>query len=202
MKIKICGLTRLIDVDAVNALKPDYVGFVFAPTSKRRVTPDQAAELKRALDPAIKAVGVFVDETPENVAKLLDVGAIDLAQLHGSEDDVYIQELRQLTTKPIIKAFRVRSEQDVLDAEKSAADHILLDAGAGTGTTFDWSLLRAVCRPYFLAGGLNRDNIDAALELNPFAVDVSSGVETDGLKDQQKMAEFVAAVRNRRTYDD
>ena len=197
MKIKICGLTRLVDVEAVNALKPDYVGFVFAPTSKRRVTPDQAAELKRALDPSIEAVGVFVDETPENVAKLLDDGVIDLAQLHGSEDDVCLQELRRLTTKPIIKAFRVRSEQDVLDAEKSPADHILLDAGAGTGTTFDWSLLRKVRRPYFLAGGLNLGNIDAALELNPYAVDVSSGVETDGLKDQKKMAEFVAAVRKK-----
>ena len=197
MKIKICGLTRLVDVEAVNALKPDYVGFVFAPTSKRRVTPDQAAELKRALDPAIEAVGVFVDETPENVAKLLDDGVIDLAQLHGSEDDVCLQELRRLTTKPIIKAFRVRSEQDVLDAEKSPADHILLDAGAGTGTTFDWSLLRKVRRPYFLAGGLNLGNIDAALDLNPYAVDVSSGVETDGLKDQKKMAEFVAAVRKK-----
>ncbi len=197
MKIKICGLTRLVDVEAVNALKPDYVGFVFAPTSKRRVTPDQAAELKRALDPTIEAVGVFVDETPENVAKLLDDGVIDLAQLHGSEDEGYLQELRKLTTKPIIKAFRVRSEQDVLDAEKSPADHILLDAGAGTGTTFDWSLSRKVRRPYFLAGGLNPDNIDAALELNPHAVDVSSGVETDGLKDQKKMAEFIAAVRKK-----
>ncbi len=197
MKIKICGLTRLVDVEAVNALKPDYVGFVFAPTSKRRVTPDQAEELKRALDPAIEAVGVFVDETPENVAKLLDDGVIDLAQLHGSEDDACLQELRRLTTKPIIKAFRVRSEQDVLDAEKSPADHILLDAGAGTGTTFDWSLLRKVRRPYFLAGGLNPGNIDAALDLNPYAVDVSSGVETDGFKDQKKMAEFVAAVRKK-----
>ncbi|MBQ9813210.1 MAG: phosphoribosylanthranilate isomerase [Thermoguttaceae bacterium] len=197
MKIKICGLTRLVDVEAVNALKPDYVGFVFAPTSKRRVTPDQAAELKRALDPSIEAVGVFVDETPENVTKLLDDGVIGLAQLHGSEDDVCLQELRRLTTKPIIKAFRVRSEQDVLDAEKSPADHILLDAGAGTGTTFDWSLLRKVRRPYFLAGGLNIGNIDAALDLNPYAVDVSSGVETDGLKDQKKMAEFVAAVRKK-----
>ena len=197
MKIKICGLTRLVDVEAVNALKPDFVGFVFAPTSKRRVTPEQAAELKRALDPAIEAVGVFVDETPENVAKLLDDGVIDLAQLHGSEDDVCLQELRQLTTKPIIRAFRVRSEQDVLDAEKSPAEHILLDAGAGTGTTFDWSLLRKVRRPYFLAGGLNLGNIDAALELNPYAVDVSSGIETDGLKDQKKMAEFVAAVRKK-----
>ena len=197
MKIKICGLTRLVDVEAVNALKPDYVGFVFAPTSKRRVTPDQAAELKRALDPSIEAVGVFVDETPENVTKLLDDGVIGLAQLHGSEDDVCLQELRRLTTKPIIKAFRVRSEQDVLDAEKSPADHILLDAGAGTGTTFDWSLLRKVRRPYFLAGGLNIGNIDAAHDLNPYAVDVSTGVETDGLKDQKKMAEFVAAVRKK-----
>ncbi|MBP5620479.1 MAG: phosphoribosylanthranilate isomerase [Thermoguttaceae bacterium] len=197
MKIKICGLTRLVDVEAVNALKPDYVGFVFAPTSKRRLTRDRAAELKRALDPTIEAVGVFVDETPENVAKLLDDRAIDLAQLHGSEDDAYIRALRKLTAKPIVKAFRVRSEQDVLDAENSSADHILLDAGAGTGTTFDWSLLRKIRRPYFLAGGLNLDNIDAALELEPFAVDVSSGVETDGLKDQKKMAEFVAAVRKK-----
>lgn len=195
-KIKLCGLSRLRDIRAANALRPDFVGFVFALNSRRYVSPQQAKSLKRRLAPGIQAVGVFVDEEVERVAALLGSGVIDLAQLHGAEDNGYIRRLRALTDKPVIQAFRVRSEEDVRRAADSGADHILLDAGAGTGTVFDWRLLRQIRRPYFLAGGLGLHNVEKAVEeLHPYGVDVSSGIETDGVKDPDKMAAFVAAVR-------
>ena len=195
-KIKLCGLTRPEDITAANALEPDFVGFVFAPKSRRCVTAEQAKALRNHLLPSIQAVGVFVDEEPEQVAALLESETIDLAQLHGAEDNGYIRRLRALTDQPVIQAFRVRSEEDVRRAADSGADHILLDAGAGTGTVFDWGLLRQIRRPYFLAGGLGLHNVEKAVEeLHPYAVDVSSGIETDGVKDPEKMAAFVAAVR-------
>lgn len=185
-KVKLCGLSRESDIAAVNKLKPDLVGFVFAKKSKRYVSPEQAAALKSLLAPGILAAGVFVNEPVEAVAELLDHGVIDVAQLHGSEDDDYIARLRALTDKPIFRAFKVKSE----------ADLVLLDSGAGTGKTFDWSLVRSVQRPYFLAGGLDPDNVaDAIAALHPYGVDVSSGIETDGVKDESKMAAFVAAAR-------
>ena len=195
-RIKLCGLSRPCDIEAANALKPDYIGFVFAPNSSRFVTPEHAARLKRMLNPSIRAVGVFVDEDPEAVARLLRDGVIDMAQLHGREDEAYIRELRRHTGRPILKAFRIRSESDLAAADRCTADGILLDSGAGSGTVFDWTLLRSVKRPYFLAGGLGPDNVEGAVErLHPYAVDVSSGIETDGGKDPEKMAAFVAAVR-------
>ncbi len=198
-KIKLCGLSRPIDIEAANSLHPEYIGFVFAAKSKRYVTAEKAKALKRLLAPEIKAVGVFVDESPQRVAELLNEGVIDIAQLHGSEDEDYIELLRELTAKPIIKAFRIESEEDVARAEKSSADYILLDSGAGTGNVFDWSLIKSVKRPYFLAGGLECTNVGKAVRtLCPYAVDVSSGIETNGLKDINKMTEFVSTVRKER----
>lgn len=195
-KIKICGLRRPEDIGAVNGLQPDYIGFVFFPGSKRYVTPEEARNLKAGLAPGIRAVGVFVDEEPETVARLLEEGIIDIAQLHGHEDEAYLAVLRKLTDKPLIQAFRIRTEEDALRAQASSAEMILLDAGAGDGKTFDWQLLRPVNRPYFLAGGLNPENAGRAVrELSPYGVDVSSGVETDGRKDPMKMRDFVYAVR-------
>lgn len=195
-KIKLCGLSRPQDIRAANELKPEFVGFVFAPTSKRYVTPQQAEALKGLLSAEIQAVGVFVNEPVEHIAQLLNKGVIDLAQLHGGESEDDLRQLRALTDKPIIQAVRVRSEQDIQLAEQSTADYILLDSGAGTGTTFDWGLLQTLNRPYFLAGGLGLHNVEQAVEeLKPYAVDVSSGIETDGVKDPAKMAAFVAAVR-------
>ena len=195
-KVKLCGLSRESDIAAVNKLKPDLVGFVFAKKSKRYVSPEQAEHLKSLLAPGILAAGVFVNEPVEAVAELLDHGVIDAAQLHGSEDDDYIARLRALTGKPIFHAFKVKSEADLPAIENCAADLVLLDSGAGTGKTFDWSLVRSVQRPYFLAGGLDPDNVaDAIAALHPYGVDVSSGIETDGVKDESKMAEFVAAAR-------
>lgn len=195
-RIKFCGLTRPGDILAANALKPEYIGFVFAPASRRYLPPEQAAALRQLLDPDIRAVGVFVDETPETVAGLLNRGVIHLAQLHGREDGAYLRRLRALTRRPVIQAFRIQSAADLAAAGQSSADFVLLDSGAGTGTRFDWSLLRDFRRPYFLAGGLTPDNAARAVAaLPPFAVDVSSGIETDGGKDPIKMAAFAAAVR-------
>ena len=169
---------------------------MFAPKSRRYVTPEKAAELKKLLDPDIQAVGVFVNEAAERIAALLNKGIIDIAQLHGAEDENEINQLRALTDKPIIKAFCIKKSEDITNAESCLADYILLDSGEGTGTVFDWKKIQNIQRPYFLAGGLSIDNVENAVrQLNPYAVDVSSGIETDGLKDKTKMAAFVAAVR-------
>ena len=195
-KIKLCGLSRPCDIEAANELNPEYIGFVFAPKSKRYITPEKAKELKQLLDANIKAVGVFVNEEAENIADLLNRGIVDVAQLHGDEDEDYIKQLRRLTDKPIIKAIRIESERELADAERCSADCVLLDSGAGTGTVFDWKLIQNMNRPYFLAGGLTPGNVENAVNmLHPYAVDVSSGIETDGLKDKTKMAAFAAAVR-------
>lgn len=199
-KIKLCGLSRNCDIDVVNKLKPDFIGFVFWQKSSRFVTKEKAFELKSLLNPDIKAVGVFVDEKPETVAELLNLGIIDMAQLHGSESEEYIEDLKKLSDKPIIKAFRVKTKQDIIDAQKSSADYVLLDSGAGTGNAFDWDLIQNIQRPYFLAGGLDTCNAETAVKkLKPYAVDVSSGIETNRLKDKDKMTAFVVAVRNAET---
>ncbi len=201
-KIKLCGLSRQCDIEWANELKPDYIGFIFWSKSKRNVSPEKAKELKALLSPDIKAVGVFVDEPIENIAKLLNDNIIDLAQLHGSEDEEYIARLRTLSDKPIIKAFLLKSKEDAERAEKSTADHILLDSGMGTGKGFDRSLLKNISRPYFLAGGLYPENVGIAVDtLSPYAVDVSSGIETDNFKDRNKMAAFVNAVRKETNND-
>ena len=196
--IKFCGLRREEDILTANELRPDYIGFVFAEKSRRAVTRETAARLRALLREDIPAVGVFVDAQPETVAFLLEEGIINLAQLHGREDAEYIARLRDLSGKPIIQAFRIRSSGDVKRAEKSSADYVLLDAGAGDGKTFEWELAESVARPCFLAGGLTPENAEEAVErLHPFALDVSSGIETDGVKDPEKMRAFMRAVRRR-----
>jgi len=153
VKIKICGLFREQDIEYANALKPDYIGFVFA-KSHRQVTPEQAAKLRKTLLPGIVPVGVLVDEPVENVAKLLSDGVIEMAQLHGHEDEKYIADLRWLTDNQIIQAFWIADNHDVKRAVASTADYVLLDGGSGSGKVFDWELVREVKRPVFLAGGL------------------------------------------------
>lgn len=197
-KIKLCGLSRPCDIEAANALAPDYVGFVFAANSRRYVSPKDAGRLRELLSPSVKAVGVFVREKPENIAALLEQGVIDIAQLHGGESEDYLRQLREYTAKPLIKAFRIDTKEDIDTANRSGADYVLLDSGqGGTGSVFDWSLLAGMRRPYFLAGGLDAGNVrDAVARLHPCAVDVSSGIETDGIKDIGKMRAFVSAVKN------
>ena len=196
-KIKLCGLTRPEDIAAANALKPEYIGFVFAPKSRRAVSREKAAELRAQLSPEIQTVGIFVNEAPETVARLLNEDLLNIAQLHGQEDAAYIARLRSLTPKPLWQAFRVESAADLAAAARSTADMVLLDSGAGgMGTVFNWKLLQGFPRPYILAGGLDADNAaDAVNRLHPDVVDVSSGIETAGRKDPAKMAAFVAAVR-------
>lgn len=195
-KIKLCGLSRPCDIEAVNELKPEYIGFVFAPKSKRYISDERAELLKSMLSPEIQTVGVFVNEAVERVASLLNKGIIDIAQLHGNEDEAYISRLRELSDKEIIKAFKVKEEKDIEEALASSANYILLDSGAGSGELFDWSLLERIKRPYFLAGGLDKDNVSSAVRLlKPYAVDVSSKIESNGVKDREKMVAFTTAVR-------
>lgn len=197
-KIKICGLTRAQDIQAANALQLDYIGFVFAPKSKRFVPPEQAKQLRRQLAPGIRAVGVFVNAPPEQIAALLVDGTINIAQLHGQEDAAYIARLRSLTRAPIWQAFCIENTEDISRANASPADLVLLDHGAGgTGERFDWTLLHGMARPFVLAGGLTPQNaVEAIAKARPYAVDASSGCETNGVKDPAKMLAFVNAVRN------
>lgn len=196
-KIKICGLSRLCDISYVNEAQPDYCGFIInVPKSRRNISVPQLASLRSQLKDTILPVGVFVNEPLSQVAELLNQGLISLAQLHGDEDEAYLQALRQLTSAPIIKAFTLSSPEDAMKANASSADYILADSGAGSGRTFDWSLLKHLRRPYILAGGLTPANIPQAIQkLHPWAIDLSSGVESQGVKDREKIREAVAACR-------
>ncbi len=211
-KIKICGLKRLEDVEVANELNLDFVGFVFA-GKKRKITFEKAAELRAALKPEIPAVGVFVNEPMENVFKLAEKHIIQAIQLHGDEGRDYMENLREGLSERlegkmalIIKAIRVKNTTDILEGEKLPCDMLLLDTFepvsekeggyGGTGKVFDHGMIPKLSKPYFLAGGLNSENIRAAVDkICPYAVDVSSGVETDEWKDREKMIQFVKALR-------
>ncbi|MDO4573972.1 MAG: phosphoribosylanthranilate isomerase [Planctomycetia bacterium] len=202
IRLKICGLSRPCDIDFVNEAKPDFVGFVFA-KSRRQVTAKQAATLRRALLPGIVPVGVFVNEPLEMVEALCRDGVVEWVQLHGNEDARYVAELREKTDAPIIRAFRVDSESDLETCRNFPADFLLLDhAQGGTGTAFDWNILRTFgekwpdfSRRVFLAGGIRLENVLEARTLRPYALDTSSGVETDGFKDRRKILELVKKAR-------
>lgn len=208
VQLKICGLRRPQDVDYVNELMPNFIGFVFAP-SKRQLTREQAAELAEKLNSGIWRVGVFVDQPEDFVAELLASGVIQFAQLHGREDAACISRLRERTKllggdAKIIKAVKVRSKEDLAGVEDIDCEYLLLDAwsdegqaAGGNGKTFDWSLIHSISKPFFLAGGLHPGNVDTAIrDVRPFGIDASSCMETDGFKDFQKMKDFVKAVRN------
>lgn len=228
VKVKICGLWRPADIVAANEAKPDYIGFVFA-ESRRKVTPEQALALREKLSPGIISVGVFVDEDIGVIVGMIKAGIIDAVQLHGSEGEAYIRELKALTDRPVIKAVAILREGDAQAWQGSAADYLLFDStGGGTGRSFDWRLIGEVGKPFFLAGGLDTDNLNAALgaalgvalgtalgaalgDANAVdgrwrsskdqsatwlhAIDVSSGVETQGYKDPAKIRDFVEKAR-------
>ena len=195
-KMKICGLMRVQDAQYANAVQPDFAGMILSAGFRRSVTAETAQAIRDALNPDIPVAGVFVDENIEAITAFLQRGTIQAVQLHGHEDAQYIAALRQVTDAMILQAFRIRSAEDVQLAQHSAADMILLDSGTGTGQVFDWSLLSGITRPFFLAGGLHPENVAEAIRtVRPSGVDVSSGVESDGQKDPQKIRAFADAVR-------
>lgn len=196
-QVKFCGMMRDADIEAVNLLRPDLVGFVFAPGRRRTISHAQAERFRSRLDSAIPAVGVFVDAPIAEICALADAGIIQQVQLHGAEDAAYCSALRARCNLPVIQAFHIASLADLQFAEASVADFLLLDHGiGGTGKTFDHTLLTQATRPYFLAGGLSHENVAEILRTYaPAGLDVSSGIETNGTKDFEKMQRFLHAVR-------
>ncbi|MCL1880866.1 MAG: phosphoribosylanthranilate isomerase [Oscillospiraceae bacterium] len=202
-KVKICGLSRPEDIKIVNRHKPDYIGFVFA-KSKRQVSPQKAHELRKKLSPEIIPVGVFVDEPAENIIKLIENGTVGMVQLHGNEDGEYMSKLSSLLGKfdvriPIIKALKANT-LNIADYI-NFVDNLLFDSpNPGSGIAFDWNMLTSnescKSKPFFLAGGLNPDNVATAIkQVKPYAIDVSSGVEINGAKSEQLVKEFIQASR-------
>lgn len=197
-KIKLCGLKRIEDIEAANKLEPEFVGFVFAAGSKRYISKTDACFLRSHLKKTIVTVGVFKDNDLEEIADIVKSNAISIVQLHGNESDDFIIDVKKICGCKVIKAFGIASSKDIDVANKSIADYVLLDApGGGTGNIFDHKFLTEMKRQYFLAGGLGSDNVAEVIEkYKPYAVDVSSKIETDGVKDLAKMKAFVNAVRN------
>jgi phosphoribosylanthranilate isomerase len=214
LKIKICGVSREEDIEYINEARPDYTGFVFA-ESRRKVTPAQAAKLHRRLAVGIAAVGVFVDACIDDIIGLYRDGIISLAQLHGTEDNAYIKQLKEADSSvQVIKVIKsIGLERIVLTETNNTitpnADCYLIDSGAGSGKTFDWDLLspgtpyaswlQSSGKNWFLAGGITVENIEKAMALNPFAIDVSGGAETNGIKDRNKIVQLTAMVRKGKT---
>lgn len=185
------------DISCVNEFKPDYIGFVFLQGRRRYITPEKAASLRALLDTSIQSVGVFVNEPIETVVSLLQNQTIQIAQLHGQENAAYAQKLKSICNCPVIKAFIIRTKEDIEKAMDYPADYLLLDNGLGSGETFDWSLISKIDRPFFLAGGLTSENAAQAISItHPYAVDTSSGVETNQRKDPAKIEAFIRCVRN------
>ncbi len=200
MKIKICGLMNLNDIEYVNETMPDFIGFIFASKSKRKISYEQALEMKKILNKNIKSAGVFVDENIENIIYAVKEGIIDLIQLHGEENENYIKELKTKVNIPIIKA--LKAENNLKDNINSTiADYILIDSISensfgGTGKTFDWGIIPKTNKKIFLAGGINAQNVLKAIKtVKPYCVDINSGVETDGRKDKNKIKEIIQIIK-------
>ena len=212
VKLKICGMRRAEDIEMANSYKPDYIGFVFA-ESPRKVSYEQAKELSDLLSEDIVPVGVFVNEHMKLIVDLFKDGIIEMAQLHGDEDEKYIRNLKDKSIEetgkqiPVINAIEIKEgadyDDELLKWRDSASDYFILDSGKGSGKTFDWSLLDKESEFFensiFLAGGLNSENLALAIEeFNPFAVDLSSSVETDGFKDEEKIKKIIEIMENYR----
>ena len=212
VKLKICGMRRAEDIEMANSYKPDYIGFVFA-ESQRKVSYEQAKELSSLLSDDIVPVGDFVNEHMKLIVDLFKDGIIEMAQLHGDEDEKYIRNLKDKSIEetgkqiPVINAIEIKDgadyDDELLKWRDSASDYFILDSGKGSGKTFDWSLIDKESEFFensiFLAGGLNSENLALAIEeFNPFAVDLSSSVETDGFKDEEKIKEIIEIMENYR----
>jgi phosphoribosylanthranilate isomerase len=195
MKIKCCGMMKTEDVLTALECMPDYVGVILAEGRRRTVSESLAKEFHDLLENKIPLVGVFVDQDPQYIERLLTENVIDIAQLHGRESEDSIRYLKERTGKQIWKAFRVADGLD--EAESSPADLILLDSGTGSGETFDWCLIDHIKRDFLLAGGLQKGNLKEAMEMvHPYGVDLSSGLETNGSKDPKKMKAVMEIVRS------
>ncbi len=199
-RIKICGLFREADVEAVNRFKPDYIGFILNyPKSHRNVSAERAAELRSGLCYGIEAAGVFVNQPEEVITGMAESIGLNVIQLHGQEENETILRIKKKTGLPVWKAFRVRNREDLSAAAESAADLVLLDGGTGGGKAFDWNLLTAFSRPYILAGGLTAESIREAIQrFSPSVIDLSSGVETNGVKDPEKIRQAILAAHESR----
>ena len=209
-KVKMCGISKVETIPAVVEAKPDYMGLVFAP-SKRQVTVEQAKILIEELHKqcinhydtkVVKTVGVFVNETLDNLVRIADTANLDAVQLHGDEDEAFIQSLKERTNVEIWKAVQIRSAADVEKWIDSSADMLLFDAyhkdeRGGTGEVFDWSSLDAFERPFMLAGGIDSTNVARAIRtVRPYGIDISSGIETNGVKDDEKITAFTKIVKS------
>ncbi|NLK75541.1 MAG: phosphoribosylanthranilate isomerase [Clostridiales bacterium] len=200
MKIKICGLTREVDIEYVNEYNPDYIGFIFYKLSRRLITKEKAKVLKTSLSRSIKAVGVFVNEDINVIRDIWEADIIDLIQLHGDETEEYIIRLKEITKAPIIKAIRVRDKEQIKISSKTCADFLLFDSYnknmyGGTGEKFNWEIIDEINKSFFLAGGIGLEDIKQAKALGAYAIDVSSSVETDGVKDRDKIKDIINGVR-------
>lgn len=197
VKIKICGLRRLEDIEIVNRYMPDYIGFVFA-DSKRKVSHELASKMKNNLSPDIISVGVFVDAPQDEILELFNSNIIEIAQLHGRESEDYINNLKENTNNElkIIKAIEMSEGEDLSKYDDSPADYLLLDSGKGSGKTFDWRLIRKdLKKEFFLAGGISSANVKKAIEeFNPYAIDLSSSLETNDYKDENKIKELMEVI--------
>lgn len=212
MKIKTCGLFREEDINYANELKPDYIGFVFA-ESKRKVGVEKAYNLKNKLDKEIKSVGVFVNDNLDFILNLIREKIIDIIQLHGNEDNDFLDNLKTKTNAKIIKFIPVENADSILNSLNIFSDFILLDNfKGGVGKTFNWNYLKEAFelnkkfievfnKKYFLAGGLNKENINEALKFNPYCVDLSGGLETNGIKDFEKMKYIINITKNYKNYE-
>lgn len=211
IKIKICGIRRIEDVEIINQYRPDYIGFVFAP-SKRQVSKEEAESLAIKVHPSIKKVGVFVNQPIEFLAELLLNGTVDYLQLHGEEDEIYENSLFHLLRQKgisspedrCIMAFRIKEEEDMEKVSLTGCSLLLLDAFSkeaqgGTGETFDWSLIKKIEKPFFLAGGIHAGNVKTAIEqVRPYGIDTSSSLETEGIKDKEKIKAFLEIIREKK----
>ena len=195
MKIKICGLKRDEDIEYINKYPPDFIGFVFT-ESKRRISREKACHLRRLIKADVQVVGVFADNEISMIKDLYNEKIIDIAQLHGSESDKYIEKLKMETNIKIIKAVRFGVDDYITYSKYDKADFLLFDNSCGgTGKAFDWSQIKKTDKPFFLAGGVNIYNFEEASLYNPYCIDISSGAETCGVKDADKIRKLVSIAR-------
>lgn len=198
--LKLCGIRNIADIDLMNRYQPDYVGFVLAP-STRQVRPEELAKLRLHLSASLRCVGVVVDEPIERLLDIISITGVDVVQLHGHEDEAYIHELRKHTNIELWKAIRIRSEEDLKNLSLPHISKFLLDSFTegcmgGSGKTFNWKLLRGLdCSKLWIAGGINMDNIKEVLSFHPEGVDISSSLETNGYKDEEKVKQMISEVR-------